>query len=42
MPGIDAATFQAAAEKAKETCPISTLLKPGLEQLTLDARFVSG
>lgn len=39
VPGIDEATFKAAAEKAKETCPVSTLLKPGLEELTLDARL---
>lgn len=41
VPGIDAAAFQAAAEKAKETCPVSVLLKPGLEELTLTATFVS-
>ena len=41
VPGIDEATFLEAAEKAKETCPISTLLKPGLQELTLDAKFVS-
>lgn len=37
VPGIDAATFQAAAEKTKETCPISRLLLPGLEEVTLTA-----
>ena len=41
VPGIDEATFKQAAETAKDTCPISTLLKPGLEALTLDARLVS-
>ncbi len=41
VPGIDEAAFMAAAEKAKETCPISTLLKPGLQELTVDAKFVS-
>lgn len=40
VPGIDAETFRAAAEQAKENCPVSVLLKPGLEQLTLDARLV--
>jgi len=39
--GVDEATFRAAAEKAKETCPVSTLLKPGLEAITLDARLVA-
>ena len=37
VPGIDAATFQAAAEKTKSTCPISRLLEPGLESITLEA-----
>jgi lipoyl-dependent peroxiredoxin len=41
VPGIDEATFKQAAETAKETCPISALLKPGLAALTLDARLVS-
>ena len=41
VPGIDETTFKQAAEAAKETCPISTLLKPGLEALTLDARLVN-
>ena len=40
VPGIDAATFQAAAEQTKTTCPISRLLTPGLEAITLDARLV--
>jgi osmotically inducible protein OsmC len=41
VPGIDAAAFQQAAEGAKENCPVSKLLKPGLESLTLDAKLVS-
>jgi len=40
VPGIDAATFQAAAEKTKKTCPISRLLVPGVEEITLNAKFV--
>jgi lipoyl-dependent peroxiredoxin len=40
VPGIDAATFQAAAEKTKTTCPVSALLIPGLEGVTLEARLV--
>ena len=39
VPGIDAAAFQAAAEKTKSTCPISRLLSPGLEEITLDAKL---
>ena len=41
VPGVDAATFQAIAEKAKKTCPVSTLLKPGLEEITLDAKLLA-
>ena len=37
--GIDAATLKKAADIAKEQCPVSVLLKPGLEELTLDARL---
>jgi len=39
VPGIDAAAFQAAAEKTKTTCPVSTLLIPGLEEVTLEAHL---
>ena len=41
VPGIDEASFKAAAEQAKETCPISVLLKPGLQELTVAARLAS-
>jgi osmotically inducible protein OsmC len=41
VPGIDQETFSAAAEKTRETCPVSVLLKPGLEAITLDAKLVS-
>jgi osmotically inducible protein OsmC len=37
VEGIDDATFQTTAEKAKEGCPVSQLLKPGLEEMTLKA-----
>jgi lipoyl-dependent peroxiredoxin len=37
--GIDAALLKKASEIAKEQCPVSVLLKPGLEELTLDARL---
>ena len=41
VPGIDAAAFKAIAEKAKETCPVSMLLKPGLDEVTLDAKLIA-
>jgi O-succinylbenzoic acid--CoA ligase len=41
VPGVDPAKFREAAEGAKEGCPVSQLLKPGLESLTLDAELVS-
>ena len=37
----DEAAFQAAAEKAKANCPVSKLLGPGLETITLDAKLVA-
>jgi osmotically inducible protein OsmC len=37
VPGLDEVGFRRAAENAKETCPISVLLKPGLESLTVEA-----
>jgi lipoyl-dependent peroxiredoxin len=40
VPGISAAEFAAAAAKAADTCPVSRLLKPGLEQLTHAVRLV--
>ena len=39
VPGLDESGFKQAAEKAKEGCPISVLLKPGLEKLTLEAKL---
>jgi osmotically inducible protein OsmC len=36
VPGIDEATFQAAAEAAKEGCPVSRALA-GVPEITLDA-----
>ncbi len=41
VPGIDDAAFQALAEKTKETCPVSVLLKPGLEELTVSAKLLA-
>ncbi len=39
VPGIDEAAFREAAEKAKLTCPVSVLLKPGLEDMTVEAKL---
>lgn len=36
--GIDDAVLKSAADIAKEQCPVSVLLKPGLEAITLEAR----
>jgi len=40
VPGIDEAAFLALAEKVKDTCPVSVLLKPGLEELTVSAKLL--
>jgi osmotically inducible protein OsmC len=37
--GLDAETLNRIAGEAKEQCPISVLLKPGLESLTLDVKL---
>jgi osmotically inducible protein OsmC len=37
VPGIDQATFQKFADDAKAGCPVSKLLAPGLEELSLEA-----
>jgi lipoyl-dependent peroxiredoxin len=37
--GLDAETVKRIAGEAKEQCPISVLLKPGLEAITLDAKL---
>lgn len=37
VPGIDAATFQKFAAEAKDGCPVSKLLAPGLTEMTLEA-----
>jgi osmotically inducible protein OsmC len=37
VPGIDQATFTKFAEETKTGCPISKLLLPGLEAMTLEA-----
>jgi osmotically inducible protein OsmC len=38
VPGMDEAAFKAAAEQAKDGCPVSAALKGNIE-LTLDARL---
>jgi osmotically inducible protein OsmC len=38
VPGIDESTFQKIAEEAKQGCPVSRLLAPGVE-ITLVARL---
>jgi lipoyl-dependent peroxiredoxin len=40
VDGVDDQALQKAAETAKESCPVSMLLKPGLESLTFEARLV--
>lgn len=40
VSGVDEAKFREVAEGAKQGCPVSQLLLPGLESLTLDARLV--
>lgn len=37
---IDLETLRSAAETAKENCPISQLLKPGLDSLTVDVELI--
>jgi osmotically inducible protein OsmC len=39
VAGIDQAAFDEAAEKTKQTCPISVLLLPGLEEATVSAKL---
>ena len=36
--GLDADTVKRCAEIAKEQCPVSVLLRPGLEAITLDVK----
>jgi lipoyl-dependent peroxiredoxin len=40
VPGIDADAFQAAAEDAKQNCPVSQALS-GIPEITLDAQLAS-
>jgi lipoyl-dependent peroxiredoxin len=40
VPGIDEEKFKQFAAEAEKSCPISRLLRPGLETIELDARLV--
>ena len=40
VPGLDAAKFAEVASATKDGCPVSRLLKPGLQSLTLSAKLV--
>ncbi len=40
--GLDEETLKRASEQAKEQCPVSLLLKPGLEAITLVVRLKRG
>jgi osmotically inducible protein OsmC len=40
VPGLDETAFKVLAEKVKESCPVSVLLKPGLEELTVSAKLL--
>lgn len=42
VPGMDEPAFRQAAETAKANCPVSVLLKPGLEGITLESRLLPG
>lgn len=37
VPGVDAEKFHEIAEQAKNVCPVSNLLRPGLEEIVLHA-----
>jgi osmotically inducible protein OsmC len=39
VAGLDQAAFQQAAEEAEKGCPISRLLRPGLEEVEVVARL---
>lgn len=39
VPGVDNETFQRAVGEAKRLCPVSVLLSPGLDELTVAARL---
>lgn len=40
VPGVDEESFQRAVGEAKEICPVSVLVSPGLDELTVEARLL--
>jgi len=40
VAGLDAATFQQYAEEAEKGCPVSTVLRPGLDAVEVSAALV--
>ncbi len=40
VPNIDAAAFKQTAEEAEKNCPISRLLRPGLQEVTVVAKLL--
>ena len=41
VPGMDNNSFQNAVKEAKDKCPVSVLLQPGLEEISLEAKLLS-
>ncbi len=41
VPGMDEATFKQVAQDVSQSCPVSTLLKPGLDSIDVTARLQS-
>lgn len=41
VPGVDTTKFHEIADQAKNMCPVSNLLKPGLEEISLTATPVA-
>jgi lipoyl-dependent peroxiredoxin len=41
VPGISEEKFQEAVKNAEQNCPISKLLKPGLQELSSEAKLLS-
>ena len=40
VPNTRADTFQQVAEKARDNCPVSQLLKPGLDKVTIEVDLI--
>jgi lipoyl-dependent peroxiredoxin len=39
VPNTDKATFKKVAERARDNCPVSQLLKPGLDEVTIEVEL---